>query len=184
VVGSVHANRERADVEKLIGILCNTILLRVNLSGAKTFKDVMTRVREVCLDAHAYQVPPELLREDMVKRGEERERLFDAWFQLERKRQEEFDMHGVTVTPYIEAKGASRFELSLCLGEFDEGIHGMLEYDQNMFTAKTTSQMLDDYLQIVTSMTIDSEGPIAGLSLTGKDEIEELSSSFVASLEI
>ena len=62
VIGSPYANRERAELEKLIGFLNNTFVLRVNLSGVVTFKDVMARVREVCLDAYAHQLPPELLR--------------------------------------------------------------------------------------------------------------------------
>ncbi len=184
VVGSVYANRERADVEKLIGILANTLALRVNLSGAVTFKDVMTRVREVCLDAYTYQVPPELLREDMVKRGEDRERLFDAWFQLEKQRQEEFDMKGLTVTPYLEAKEVTRFELSMGLTEFDEKLSGALEYDENMFTANTTRQMLEDYVQLLDMMVADPKRAISTVSLTRSDEIEQLSSSFVGSLEV
>ena len=184
VVGSTYANRERADVEKLIGILVNTLVLRVNLSGARTFKDVMTRVREVCLDAYTYQLPPELLREDMLKRGEERERLFDVWFQLEKPRQEQFNMKGLTVLPYLEAKEVTRFELSLGLGDFEERIAAALEYDENMFTAETTERMLDDYFELLTLMVADSEREISTISLTRNDEIEQLSSSFVASLEV
>ena len=184
VVGSTYANRERADVEKLIGILVNTLVLRVNLSGAMTFTDVMRRVREVCLDAYGYQVPPELLKEDMVKRGEEPERLFDAWFQLERRRQEEFDMKGLTVTPYQDAKEVPRFELSMGFTESDEKLSGALEYDENLFTANITKQMLDDYIQLLAKMVADPETAISTISLTGNEEIEQLSSSFVASLEV
>src|SRR6185503_2745768 len=116
------------DVEKLIGHLVNTIVLRVNLAGAVFCKDVMTRVRDVCLEAYTYQLPPELLREDMLKRGQDRERLFDVWFQVERPRKEQFDMKGLTVLPYLEAKEVTRFELSLGLGEFEERINAALEY--------------------------------------------------------
>jgi amino acid adenylation domain-containing protein len=58
VVGSTYANRERSDVEKLIGILVNTLVLRVNVAGAGTVRDVMARVREVCLDDYTHQHPP------------------------------------------------------------------------------------------------------------------------------
>jgi amino acid adenylation domain-containing protein len=184
LVGSTYANRERAELEKLIGILNNAFVLRVNLSGADTFKDVIKRVREVCLDAYTYQVPPELLREDMVKRGNDRDRLFDAWFQLEKQRHEEFDMKGLTVAPYHEAKEITRFELSLGFTEHDNTLSGALEYDENMFTAKTTSQMLDDYIQLLAFIVADSERAISTVSLTENDEIEQLSSSFVASLEV
>jgi non-ribosomal peptide synthetase component F len=183
-IGSAYGNRERADVEKLIGILVNTIVLRVNLSDAETIKDVMTRVREVCLDANAYQVPPELLKEDMLKRGEQRERLFDVWFQLDRLNQEEFQMTGLTATSYREAKEATRFELSLCIGESEEQLRGAFEYDESMFTAKTTGRMLEDYHELLALMVAEPEKRISGISLTRTDELEELSSSFVASLEV
>jgi amino acid adenylation domain-containing protein len=184
VVGSIYANRERADLEKLIGILNNTLVLRVSLAGAATFSEVMKRVRDVCLDAYSYQLPPELLKEDMIKRGEDRERLFDAWFQLERPRQEVFDMKGLTITPYHEAKEMTRFELSIGFTELDDRISGAIEYDENMFTAETASRMLDDYVQLLTLMISNPNAELAGLSLTSNEEFEQLSSSFVASLEI
>ena len=184
VVGSTYANRERADVEKLIGHLVNTIVLRVNLSGAVSFKDVMARVRDVCLDAYTYQLPPELLREDMLKRGEDRDRLFDVWFQLEKPRQEQFDMTGLTVLPYLEAKEATRFELSLGIGDLNEQMGVALEYDKNMFTAERTERMLDDYFSLLTLMVANPETEISTISLTTNDEIEQLSSSFVGSLEV
>jgi amino acid adenylation domain-containing protein len=184
VVGSIYANRERADLERLIGILNNTIVLRVNLSGAVTFEDVMKRVRDVCLDGYTYQVPPELLKEDMVKRGEDRERLFDAWFQLERPRQEQFDMKGLAVTPYHEATEVTRFELSLGFTEHDGTLSGAIEFDENMFTSETTRQMLDDYIRLLTLMVANPKGEITTVSLTTTDEIEHLSSSFVTSLEV
>ena len=184
VVGSIYANRERADLEQLIGILNNTLVLRVNLSGAATFADVMKRVRDVCLDGYTYQVPPELLKEDMVKRGEDRERLFDAWFQLERPRQEQFEMKGLAVTPYHEATEVTRFELSLGFTEHDGMLSGAIEYDENMFTTETTRQMLDDYVHLLTLMVTNPKCEITTISLTTNDEFEQLSSSFVASLEV
>jgi amino acid adenylation domain-containing protein len=183
VVGSPYANRERSDVEKLIGILVNTLILRVNIAGAVTFKDVMTRVRNVCLDAYSNQMPPELLREDMVKRGEERDRLFDVFFQLEKSRQEQFDMEGLTVTSYHEAKELTRFELSLGLNDLNERLTCGLEYDADMFTAKTISQMLESYFRVLGLMTADPERKISSVSLTSDEEIEQLSASFAASLE-
>jgi hypothetical protein len=93
-------------------------------------------------------------------------------------------MKGLTVTPYHEAKEVTRFELSLGFTEHDNKLSGALEYDENMFTAKTTSQMLEDYLQLLAFMVGDSERAISTISLTENEEIEQLSSSFVASLEV
>jgi len=183
VVGSVYANRERAEAEKLIGILANTLVLRVSLVGAETFRDVMKRVRDVCLGAYSNQVSPEILREDMAKRGEERERLFDVWFQLEKEKKEQLEMSSLEVTSY-DVKDVARFELSLGFTERTENITGTLEYDKTLFTSKTTAQMLDDYVNLLSLMVADPEQELSGFSLTRQSEIERLSSQFLSELEV
>jgi hypothetical protein len=184
VVGSTYANRERAEAEKLIGILTNTLVLRFDLAGAQTFRDVMKKVREVCLDAYSYQVPPELLREDFGRRGEERERLFDVWFQLERVWQEKFDMRGLTVEPYNESKEVTRIELSLGLTEMDQEIGGLLEYDDQLFTAETTAQMLEDYMNLLSIMAANPERELSAFSPAGAPGIGQHDPALVANLEL
>jgi len=182
VVGSTYANRERVESERLIGILANTLVLRVDLSGTTTFKDVMSSVRQVCLDAYTYQVSPELIREDLAKRGEDRDRLFDVWFQMERKRKQELDMNGLETSWYVEAKEITRFELSLSLGELDDEIMGKLEYDDQIFSAQTTAQMLEDYIGLLKLMTADPEKTLATISLASS--AEQLSAAAAANLEV
>ena len=165
VVGSVHANRERVEAEKVIGILANALVLRVDLTEASTFKDVMKQVRQVCLDAYTYQVPPELIREDLAKRGEDRERLFDVWFQVERRPKEQLDMSGLQTSWYTEGKEVTRFELSLVIGELDDEMVGKLDYDDRIFNAQTTAQMLEDYLNLLKLMAADPEENFASTSL-------------------
>jgi hypothetical protein len=164
VVGSVYANRERVEAEKVIGILANTLVLRVNLSGAMTFKEVMRQVRQVCLDAYTYQLSPELIREDLAKRGEDRERMFDVWFQAERALQEKLDMSGLETSWYSEGKEVTRFELSLALGELDDRLIGKLDYDDRIFSAQTVAQMLEDYLQLLQLMAADVDKNLATIS--------------------
>ena len=120
----------------------------------------------------------------MLNRGEDRDRLFDVWFQLERPRQEQFSMKDLAVLPYLEAKEVTRFELSLGLAESEQKIAAALEYDANMFTAETTERMLEYYFEILTSLVAVPEKYISKISLTRHDELEQLSSSFVASLEV
>ena len=177
VVGSVYANRERVEAEKVIGILANTLVLRVNLNDATTFRDVMRQVRQVCLDAYTYQVSPELIREDLAKRGEDRERMFDVWFQLEKQRQEKLDMNGLETSWYTEGKELTRFELSMGLAELDDRIIGKLDYDDRIFSAQTTSQMLEDYLHLLKLMTAEPEKKLATISLVN-------TSAAVANLEL
>jgi amino acid adenylation domain-containing protein len=172
VVGSAYANRERAEAERLIGILTLTLVLRVDLNGAETFLDVMKRVRDVCLDAYAYQVPPELLREDLSKRGEERDRLFDVWFQFEKEQKQKFEMSGMEAI-LMDTREVTRFELSITLSEVAEQIKGKLEYDDSIFSAETTAQMSRDYISLLALMAEDPDKKLSTIVL--ESHAEELS---------
>jgi non-ribosomal peptide synthetase component F len=58
VIGADVANRNRAETENLIGFFVNLLVLRTDLSGNPTFRELLHRVREVCLEAYAHQDRP------------------------------------------------------------------------------------------------------------------------------
>jgi len=158
VVGATYANRERAEAEKVIGILANTVVLRVNLVGADSFRDVMQRVREVCLGAYSNQLTPELLREDLAMRGEDRDRLFDVWFQFEREEREKLEMQGLECEWYRVHQQEPKFELSLMLAELKEQITGLLEYDTELYDDETMTEMVKSYIRLLEEAVADPDG--------------------------
>ena len=58
LVGSPVANRNRADIEGLIGCFVNTLVLRADLEGDPEFREIAERIRESTLDAQAHQDLP------------------------------------------------------------------------------------------------------------------------------
>lgn len=149
VVGSTYANRERPEAEKLIGILANTLVFRLNLAGVESFRDLMKRVREMCLDAYSHQLTTEVLREDFAARGEDRERLFDVWFQFEREEREKLEMDGLECEWYRVHLQEPKFELSLMLGEVKDEIVGVLEYDTDLYHDEAMSEMVKSYIKLL-----------------------------------
>ena len=80
VVGSPIANRNRSEVENLIGCFMNPLPMRVDLSGNPSFRELLRRVRELALAVYANQdVPFDLLvRELQPKRDPSNLPLFQV----------------------------------------------------------------------------------------------------------
>src|SRR5439155_22038333 len=57
-IGTHVAGRARVETERLIGAFINTLVLRVDLSGAPTFEEIVARVRKTALGAYAHQDLP------------------------------------------------------------------------------------------------------------------------------
>ena len=85
-VGSLIANRNQIQIERLIGMFANAIVLRTDLSGDPTFSEVLRRVRQVTLDAYRNQELPieEILQALHVPRSLDRNPLFRVMFILQK----------------------------------------------------------------------------------------------------
>ena len=57
-VGCPIANRNRVETEPLIGMLVNTLVIRLDLTGEPTFRELLQRLRRVVLEAYDHQDLP------------------------------------------------------------------------------------------------------------------------------
>ena len=80
VVGSPIANRRRPELEGLIGFFVNSLVLRGDLSGNPSFRDLLLRTRDLCVAADANQDLPfeKLVQELQPGRDQSRNPLFQV----------------------------------------------------------------------------------------------------------
>ena len=144
VLGSPIAGRTRGEIENLIGLFINTLVLRTDLSGNPTFRELIRRVREVALEAYAHQeVPFEKLIEDLhLERSLSFTRLFQVTFVLQNTPASELKLFGSIVSPVTIKRETALFDLFFSLAEGDEGLHGTLSYRTDLFDRATISRMI------------------------------------------
>lgn len=161
VVGSPIASRTREETEPLIGFFTNMLLLRTNLSGAQSFREVLRRVREVCLGAYEYQdVPFDKLVEELRPGCDlSWSSLFHARFSLESTSGGRLELEGLELGT-VRVGGAApttRFELSLSMREAAGELAGDLTYRIELFTPERMRGMREHYLRVLESAVRELE---------------------------
>jgi amino acid adenylation domain-containing protein len=175
VVGSPVANRNRQDIEDLVGFFVNTLPLRGDLSGNPSFRQLLARVRETALAAYDHQdIPFEKLVAELQP---ERSLAYPPLFQVMLVWQTGYDTHriaGVDHTVIELPNGTSKFDLTLAVEERGDELVGTLEYNTDLFDAATTSRMLAHLQRILEAVVADPDQRVASLPLLGEDERREL----------
>jgi amino acid adenylation domain-containing protein len=144
LIGSPIANRNRSEIEGLIGFFVNTLVLRTDLSNNPTFTELLQKVREIALDAYAYQDLPfdKLVAELQPERYRDRSPLFQVWFVLQNAPTAEFQISGLNLTLLDIETGLVRHDLKLDLTKTESGIQGFFEYKQDLFSENAIANLI------------------------------------------
>src|SRR6202012_6008569 len=111
VVRSASAGRGSPDLEKLIGLFINNLVLRTDLSGDPTVRELLGRVRETALSAFSHEhVPLDYLAEIVrPNRDLNHSPLFQVMFVLQSHPMREVELPGLKISPQALDAGGSRF---------------------------------------------------------------------------
>ncbi|MDZ7269872.1 MAG: amino acid adenylation domain-containing protein [candidate division KSB1 bacterium] len=175
-VGTPVANRNRAEIESLIGVFINTLVLRSDLSGDPGFRELLRRVREVALEAYAHQdVPFETLIEVLQpERDTSHSSLFQVMFILQNAAVTAQQLPGLTITPVEAETGTSTFDLTLSLAEEAEGMEVAAEYNTDLFEAATIRRLLGNYLTLLDGVVADPDQRLSRLPLLSPAERRQI----------
>jgi len=156
VVGTDVANRNRIETEQLIGFFVNQLVLRTNLSGNPTFKELLERVRQVTLDAYTYQDMPfdKLVADLNPNRNLSHTPLFQAKFVFQNAPISDLELSNLTLSLLEVDNGTAKFDLLLTMWDAEEGLAGSLQYRTDLFNAATIARILENFETILNTATI------------------------------
>jgi amino acid adenylation domain-containing protein len=176
VIGSPIANRSRAELEGLVGFFVNSLVLRADLSGNPTFREVIRRARQVTTEAYANQDLPfeKLVEELQPDRDPSRNPLFQVTLQLFHSQAPDSAVAGNSAAIAEVERGTAIFDVRITLTEKASGIEGRLEYSTDLFRRETAEQLAAHFVQLLASAASDPDTRISELALLREAEYETI----------
>jgi amino acid adenylation domain-containing protein len=173
VVGSAIAGRNRVEVEKLIGYFVNMLVLRTDLSGDPTFNQLLTRVREIMLEAYAHQdIPFDVLVEHLQPaRATGQTPFFQVAFGLHNVPRQELLLPGLRLNPLPIDHQTVRYDLTVWMSERPDGLTALWAYSTELFERSTIIRMHQHYQSLLASIIADPSARISILEMASEEEV-------------
>ena len=163
VIGSPIANRNRKEIEELIGFFVNILPLRFDLSRELTFADLLAQVRQVTQNAYDHQdLPFEILVEQLQpERKLNRNPLVQVVFVLQNAPSSGWDLPGLRVEKMPWGLDAARFDIELNFWETQSGLEGYCCYSSDLFDGATIARMMQHFQNLLEAICLQHTGAIA-----------------------
>ncbi len=181
VVGTNLANRNRVELEGLVGNFINMLALRSDLSGAPSFLEVLERVRVTALEAYAHQDVPyeQVLREVLPHRAGRGAALIRWMLAFEKYPPSGVELPELVVSAVDFEVSSSAFDLSLNLSEDGErGIKAIWVFDTEFFGQAAITALAQDFLAVLEQVTLNPERPVSEVRIVHEAPTSTLVDAF------
>uniref|UniRef100_UPI000B0B1E83 non-ribosomal peptide synthetase n=1 Tax=Pseudomonas sp. BIOMIG1BD TaxID=1758731 RepID=UPI000B0B1E83 len=174
-VGVPIANRNRAEVEGLIGFFVNTQVLRTELTGQTRVSELLQAVKEAALGAQAHQDLPfeQLVEAFKLERSLSHTPLFQVMYNHQ---PQVADITTVNTASGLELglvewqSRTTQFDLTLDTYEKSGRLHAALTYADDLFDAATIARMARHWTSLLQGMLADAGQRIGELPLLDVQE--------------
>jgi amino acid adenylation domain-containing protein len=176
VVGSPFTNRQRAEVEGLIGFFVNTVPLRTDLSGGLTFHQLLKRVKETALEAYDHRELPfeKLVEELRPERNLSYNPLFQILFAVQNSVPPIEQVAGITLHLQDVDTDTAKFDLTCTVIPKEDGFTTNFEYNTDLFDVGTIRRMIDSFHSILEAVARNPETLLAELPLLSGAERQKV----------
>ncbi|MEN3328617.1 MAG: hypothetical protein V7638_3424, partial [Acidobacteriota bacterium] len=167
VVGTTVANRNHPETEKLMGFFVNMLVLRTDLSGNPTFRELLQRVKEVTLGAYMHQDLPfdKLVEALRPERTLSSNSLFQVVFGVHHARELTLPELDVKLSAVNVDWQATQFDLIVRATETVEGLTLLMTYSSDLFEPQTITRLLKHYEAWLTAVVSDPDSRLLDIPL-------------------
>jgi amino acid adenylation domain-containing protein len=176
VVGSPSAGRNRSELSDLMGFFVNNLVMRTDLSGNPSFAKLLSRVREVTLQAYEHQDVPfdQLVQALRPERSPDHSPLFQTMLILQNFPIAPIEMPGLSFEPMELEVSTARFDLTVEAFPHAGALDVYFDYNSDLYDEGTIARLQAHYRSILEAVIADPEQSVADIPLLSLDESEKL----------
>ena len=180
IIGTPVANRERMDLEEQIGLYLNTLALRVRVEPEIPLSELLDRVRAAVLEAQQHQNYPfdSLIQDLKVKRGTDRNPLFDVMVVMQDTVRPEFRAPGIHGSEYSVPMGVSVFDLTFHFSRSDAGMRLDLEYNTGLFGRPRAERLASHLDRVIEAIVSSRNAKLADVDILPGEERRRILGEF------
>ncbi|MGW2007070.1 amino acid adenylation domain-containing protein [Streptomyces nigrescens] len=181
-VGTAVAGRTDQALDDLVGFFINTLVLRTDLSGDPTFRELLARARKTDLAAYAHQDVPfervvEAVNPDRVLSHSP---LVQVVTTLQSYQQGALDFPGTEATAPKVTNEIAKFDLIFFWEErqdadlVPDGIGLEVKYATDLFDHRTAVDVADRLLRVLRAAVADPDGTVGQIEILAPQERDRL----------
>lgn len=177
LIGATFANRNRPELENLVGYLLNLLVFRTNLSGNPTFRELLRREREAAVGAFAHQELPfgKLVQELRPPQDASRNPIVQAsLIYLDFPELTAIEVLGMTAKHLTIDNRASRFDITLAMTETPDGFEIDIEYPTDLYRRSRMERMTCHLENLLEAVVADAGQRLADLPILSAREKQQL----------
>ena len=165
-IGTDIAGRTRSEIEGLIGFFANQLVLRTDLSGNPSFRELLGRVRKVVLGASANQDVPfeKIVSTLQPKRDLNRSPFFQFKFVLQNVPMTSFKLSDLSLSEWDISSNTAKFDLLFTMWESGQRLNGSLEYRTDLFSAATIATVAEHFKALLDHVVAQPQAPLSALA--------------------
>jgi amino acid adenylation domain-containing protein len=175
-VGTTTTTRERPDLDDVIGYFPNTLVLRTDLSGAPSFREVLRRTSSVNTEALAHAALPfdTVVQELAPDRVVNRPPFFRVYFGHDEDHGDLPGFDGMTAEGMLPDFSTARFDLSFKVITAAADATLYVVFSRDLYDESTVERMLGHYATLLADVTENPDDPAHTAAMLTPAELHDI----------
>ena len=176
VIGSTTPGRGQTATQDLIGTFINPLVLRVDLSGDPSFRELLQRARKTAEEAGEHQDLPfqRIVEELHLEHDPSRNPLFQVMLLFQELAEGAAEAEGLKLTWTGVQNHTAKLDLSAYIEPREEGLFVGFEYDAGVFEPPTIHRLLGHYRTLLEAIVAAPDTRISEIPILADAERNQL----------